>query len=179
MAHQLSCPRAGGIFLDQGLNLCSLHWQADSPPGKSLQLFYAEFIFQTIHFCFFSFFWDSFLFCTSSCASLGITGSFPSQDHLCVAGGVPQRLIRLWALQSSVRHLGGLLTTESTLKPFSSALLSAFLSTCSKTQHSFWFANPKFSPAVWLGHINQLHSWNKGTAHIASLKWHPSNTWWL
>ena len=30
MAHELSCPAARGILLDQGSNLCSLHWQADS-----------------------------------------------------------------------------------------------------------------------------------------------------
>ena len=37
MAHGLSCSSACGIFLDQGSNLCLLHWQADStsePPGK-------------------------------------------------------------------------------------------------------------------------------------------------
>ena len=28
----LSCPLACGIFLDQGLNLCLLHWQVDSLP---------------------------------------------------------------------------------------------------------------------------------------------------
>ena len=28
----LSCPAACGIFLDQGLNLCPLDWQADSDP---------------------------------------------------------------------------------------------------------------------------------------------------
>ena len=28
--HDLSCFSTSGIFLDQGLNLCSLHWQADS-----------------------------------------------------------------------------------------------------------------------------------------------------
>ena len=28
--HGLSCPVACGIFLDQGSNLCPLHWQADS-----------------------------------------------------------------------------------------------------------------------------------------------------
>ena len=32
MAHGLSCSTACGIFLDQGLNLCLLHWQADSLP---------------------------------------------------------------------------------------------------------------------------------------------------
>ena len=30
MAHRLSCSTACGIFLDQGSNLCPLHWQADS-----------------------------------------------------------------------------------------------------------------------------------------------------
>ena len=29
---KFSCPMAGGIFPDQGLNLCLLHWQADSYP---------------------------------------------------------------------------------------------------------------------------------------------------
>ena len=29
VVHRLSCPVAYGIFLDQGLNPCSLHWQAD------------------------------------------------------------------------------------------------------------------------------------------------------
>ena len=28
----ISCPVACGIFLDQGLNPCLLHWQADSLP---------------------------------------------------------------------------------------------------------------------------------------------------
>ena len=28
MAHGLSFPKAWGIFLDQGLNWCPLHWQA-------------------------------------------------------------------------------------------------------------------------------------------------------
>ena len=27
---RLSCPEACGIFQDQGLNLCPMHWQADS-----------------------------------------------------------------------------------------------------------------------------------------------------
>ena len=30
VAHGLSCPTASGIFLDQGSNLCPLHWQVDS-----------------------------------------------------------------------------------------------------------------------------------------------------
>ena len=32
VAHELSCPAACGIFLDQGLNLCPLHWQVNSYP---------------------------------------------------------------------------------------------------------------------------------------------------
>ena len=32
VAHGPSCPAACGIFPDQGLNPCSLHWQADSQP---------------------------------------------------------------------------------------------------------------------------------------------------
>ena len=39
VAHRLSCSAACGIFLDQGSNLCPLHWPAGSlttaPPGKS------------------------------------------------------------------------------------------------------------------------------------------------
>ena len=31
-AHRLSCSAACGISSDQGLNLCPLHWQADSLP---------------------------------------------------------------------------------------------------------------------------------------------------
>ena len=32
MVHGLNCPSACGIFLDQGSNPCSLHWQMDSFP---------------------------------------------------------------------------------------------------------------------------------------------------
>ena len=32
VGHGLSCSAACGIFLDQGSNLCPLHWQADSQP---------------------------------------------------------------------------------------------------------------------------------------------------
>ena len=32
VAHRLSCSKACGIFPGQGLNLCPLHWQADSYP---------------------------------------------------------------------------------------------------------------------------------------------------
>ena len=30
VVHRLSCSVARGIFLDQGSNLCPVHWQADS-----------------------------------------------------------------------------------------------------------------------------------------------------
>ena len=32
VVHRLSCSTACGFFLDQGLNLCPLHWQVDSYP---------------------------------------------------------------------------------------------------------------------------------------------------
>ena len=32
VAYRLSCSEAFGLFLDQGLNLCLLQWQADSYP---------------------------------------------------------------------------------------------------------------------------------------------------
>ena len=32
VAHELSCSAACAVFLDQGSNLCLLHWQADSLP---------------------------------------------------------------------------------------------------------------------------------------------------
>ena len=32
VVHELSCSMACGIFLDQGSNLCLLHWQVDSLP---------------------------------------------------------------------------------------------------------------------------------------------------
>ena len=39
MGHGFSCPKARGVFPDQGLNLCPLHWQVDSQPlGQTLCL---------------------------------------------------------------------------------------------------------------------------------------------
>ena len=44
VVHRLSCSTACGIFLDQGLNLCLLRWQADffttEPPGKPLPFYF-------------------------------------------------------------------------------------------------------------------------------------------
>ena len=43
MVHRLSCSVACGVFLDQGLNPCLLHWQEDfflttEPPGKQFHV---------------------------------------------------------------------------------------------------------------------------------------------
>ena len=59
VAHGPSCSTACGIFPDQGLNLCPLHWQADSQPlchqGSPLSFFniicIMEICFQA-NFCF-------------------------------------------------------------------------------------------------------------------------------
>ena len=48
VAHRLSCSEACGIFPDPGLNLCLLHWQADtlplshqaSPSSRNFYLFF-------------------------------------------------------------------------------------------------------------------------------------------
>ena len=37
VGHGLSCPVACGIFSDQGLNPCPLHWQAGSLPLSHLE----------------------------------------------------------------------------------------------------------------------------------------------
>ena len=46
VAHGPSCPAACGIFPDQGLNPCPLHWQADSQPlrhqGSPVEYFYTN-----------------------------------------------------------------------------------------------------------------------------------------
>ena len=43
MAHGLSCSAACEIFLEEGSNLCPLHWQLDSYPldhqGNAMQVF--------------------------------------------------------------------------------------------------------------------------------------------
>ena len=43
VAHRVSCPKACGIFLDQGSNPCPLHWQVDSYPlyhqGSTMDVF--------------------------------------------------------------------------------------------------------------------------------------------
>ena len=47
MAYGLSCFTAYGIFLDQGSNLCLLHWLVDSLPTESLGMPYVL-IFQSL-----------------------------------------------------------------------------------------------------------------------------------
>ena len=51
VAHELSCSAACGIFPDQGLNPCPLHWQADSQPlrhrGSPLLFLYPLFYSQS------------------------------------------------------------------------------------------------------------------------------------
>ena len=54
VAHGPSCSAACGIFPDQGLNPCSLHWQADSQPlrhqGSPISLiFKSSLFFRTIN----------------------------------------------------------------------------------------------------------------------------------
>ena len=48
LVQRFSCPMAFRIFLDQGLNLCPLHWQADSYPlchqGSPFFLFFFLFV---------------------------------------------------------------------------------------------------------------------------------------
>ena len=51
VVHGLSCSTACGIFLDQELNLCLLHWQADSSPlshqGNLILHIFKRFTFQS------------------------------------------------------------------------------------------------------------------------------------
>ena len=104
---------------------------------------------------------------------------FFNKDHLHVAGRA-----HIWVdlTMSSVRPasiLGALftgvcsVTRESTSPPSSLALLSAFLSMCSK--NSALFAPPTLSPAPLFGY--QFHHCNDWMARVASVKGHPSDTW--
>ena len=67
VVHRLSCFAARGIFLDQGSNLCPLHWQADSFP-----LHYRE-----IQNCFFFFF---FFYCFDILAMRYVVSQLPDQS---------------------------------------------------------------------------------------------------
>ena len=81
VVHGLSCPSTRGIFLDQRLNPCVLHWQVDSlplnhwespaigkPPGGNF--FFNLYLFGCVWFLFWlaeSFFaahWNLYLWCT-------------------------------------------------------------------------------------------------------------------
>ena len=46
VAHGLSCSAACGIFPDQGLNPCPLHWQADSQPLRHQGSPHGDFLLQ-------------------------------------------------------------------------------------------------------------------------------------
>ena len=52
VAHGSSCSAACGIFPDQGLNPCPLHWQADSQPlrhqGSPKWLFYFQVLLNSV-----------------------------------------------------------------------------------------------------------------------------------
>ena len=89
-------------------------------------------------------------------------------------------LIRPWALEVLRALFTWMysITRESTSKPSSSALLSAFLSMYSKTSTLLLGHQPCVQP-VWPVHTCQLHHCNDGMVYIASLKWPPSDTWWL
>ena len=62
IVHGLSCSKVCGILLDQGLNPCLLHWQANSLPlsqqgspsisvtkGNANVMFYTLFLFSNLH----------------------------------------------------------------------------------------------------------------------------------
>ena len=65
VVHGISCSTACGIFPDQGLNLCPLHWQAEflttAPPGKTFsRFFFLIFLFIIYLLCFY--FWLCWVF---------------------------------------------------------------------------------------------------------------------
>ena len=62
VAHRLSCFAACGIFLDQGSNLCLLHWQADSLPLSHQGSLHCQFL---IDLSFGLFYLSSKWFCIS------------------------------------------------------------------------------------------------------------------
>ena len=89
-----------------------------------------------------------------------------------------------WALLVPCCILGALfpwmcsMTRESTSTPLSSALRSAFLSMCSKNS-LFWAPTLCPAPLFGRGTPYQLHHCEDRMAHIASVKGHPLDAWWL
>ena len=135
---------------------------------------------RAISFCIFSFFWDIFLFCATSSGLEKICFFFQLRLTSMWQGELMYGLIRPWALEVLRALFTWMcsITRESTSKPSSSVLLSAFLSMYSKTSTLLLGHRPCIQP-VWPVHTCQLHHCNDGMVYIASLKWPPSDTWWL
>ena len=90
VAHGLSCSTACGIFLDQGLDPCPLHWQADS------------FFFSFLYIYLFIYFWLCWVFVAVHRLSLvAASGGYSS---LRCAGFSLRWLLLLWSMGS--RHTG-------------------------------------------------------------------------
>ena len=71
VAHGPSCSVACGIFPDQGMNPCPLHWQADSQPlcheGSPLSCFFCFLFYQFLISSLFSFTFSLFLYHVRVC----------------------------------------------------------------------------------------------------------------
>ena len=113
--------------------------------------------FWAISFCFFSFVWGIFffcedIFCEASSSGLGSICSFSGRIISMWQGELMYGLIQPWDLLVLCPILGTLftwmcsMTTESTSKPVSSTLLSAFLSMCSKNSALFLGHQPWVQP---------------------------------
>ena len=66
VVHRLNCSAACGVFLDQGLNPCLPHWQADSLP-QSHQGSPANLPEQPLHYMFISSSWTKCIVDVASC----------------------------------------------------------------------------------------------------------------
>ena len=90
VAHGPSCSAACGIFPDQGLNPCPLHWQADSQPLHTREAPFSFFKFL--------FFWLLWVFVAVRRLSLVVaSGGYSS---LWCAGFSLQWLLLLWNMGS-------------------------------------------------------------------------------
>ena len=76
--HRPNCSAACGIFPDQRLNLCLLHWQADSLPGTPQDLFLITPLFGSL-VCFYYLF---FVFCFQLCFVSFYTWLFLCPDFI-------------------------------------------------------------------------------------------------
>ena len=98
MAYGLSHPEECGIFPDQGLNLCLLHWQADSLPlshqGSPFHLLLTTDLFQG----------DPFLpplFPHQPSATKSVFSSIPPAPHVPHRVLAPRSQALLWAVSSA------------------------------------------------------------------------------